>query len=350
MDLEQLKQAGFSEDELRAMGDLPVLETPEKSPADEKKEPDKSLEPAGEKPPEKETAPKETELTEEKEPEEGKPVPYGRFLKVYTKTKQAERERNEFKEKHELLKTDPDAYYEKYPAEAPPPKEKEIQEEKSESVPERVATFRETLLWTINDPGQPAFHGKKIGDLMLMGPEGIAAAQDYYQQYRDSVVEKVQEKQNKERSTIEAIQKADEEFLDGLSRQMFNKGLKLLEPAETAKIQEIKGSILSWMKKTRKLAYSLEDAYFVMKKNDLLKEAMEKGAKGAIEQAKAGPKHSVSATGTDMKIDSGFGAYLSMTDNQLASAIDKMNDKQFENFLKNAPSELRKKFKNVPWT
>ncbi len=357
---EQQLRDNFTADELAAMGETVAEPQPEDTKTEDKG-PETPLE-TGEKvePKEGETSESETEpVKEEKKEEEeetfeeGKPVPYSRFAKIYGRAKTAERaalERDEYKEKLELFKTDPESYFEKYPDERPEEKSAPEKPSPVPSTPVKVKSFKEMLGAVINDPANPDYHGQPLKNLMQLGPEGIAAAYDYYEMYKEDARQQAQEAKAKDEAIAERIKARDNSFLDSLARDTFQKPLAILDKTESAKIEGIRKQVLAWMKKNDKLAMDLEDAYIVMNKDELIKKAKETGAKAAIDHTKAASPRSASATVIDNgKKVSVYDQFADMDKKAMVKAIDGMTDAQFAAFRKNAPDSFKKKFPEIPW-
>jgi len=363
---EQQLRDNFTAEELTAMGET-VAEPepkPEETKTEKTTEPEKSVDDGEKVEPKKEgdtseskTEPVKEDKKEEEEEtfEEGKPVPYSRFAKIYGRAKTAERaalERDEYKEKFELFKTDPESYYEKYPDERPEDKPEPETEKPSPvpSTPVKVKSFKEMLGAVINDPASPDFHGQPLKNLMQLGPEGIAAAYDYYEAYKDDVRQQAHEARAKDEAVAERIKARDNSFLDSLARDTFQKPLAILDKTESAKIEGVRKQVLAWMKKNDKLAMDLEDAYIVMNKDELIKKAKETGAKAAIDHTKAASPRSASATVIDNgKKVSVYDQFADMDRKAMVKAIDGMTDTQFVAFRKNAPDSFKEKFPEIPW-
>ena len=349
MDVELAKS--FSREELESMGEevQPETTTPgPETPAAEVKAEAAKAEPIPEPEPKAEVKDRETTTDAEAEPEpkEGESVPYIRFAKVYGQAKQTEREREEYKEKLDLFKRDPGEYYVKFPDEKPD----DWQPAKAaEPVPAKVLTYREMLGARVNDPKNPGFHGRTLTELMADGPEGIAAASDYYQEYVESVRGKVQEAKAKEESTLNQMREEDNKFMAARATELFGKPMSDLDEIQKDKINGVVKETLAWMKKNGRMAYKLDDAYKVMHYDDAINGATEKGAKALVDRAKAGTVRNVNAGPSGEKSSDPYAAFLGMSEESLIDKIRDMPDAKYDEFLKKASPAFKQKFPSLPY-
>lgn len=359
----------FSREELEAMGETP-LETTETSgttdtltPApdsqgtevktEEAKTEHKTIEPEEtEKKGEEETKGETEDTGEEETPKEGEPVPYDRFAKVYGRDKQHERERDEFKEKLDLFKRNPDEYYTKYPDEKPEDYQKTERKPETPVVTE-ILPMRKMLGAAVNDPPNPSFHGKTMAELLEMGPEGIAAANDYYQEYVESIRDQVKASKQKEEEGLKSLRDEDNRFMDSRAQELFNKSLTNLDDIQKDKVEKVAKDTLAWMKANKKpgrntMAYSLEDAFKLMNYEKSLSDATVKGAEGLVKFAKSGTVKSVATSGTKTTTDP-YSGYMAMSEQDLADKINDMSEGEYMKFLKEATPTFRQKFPSLPY-
>jgi hypothetical protein len=92
--------------------------------------------------------------------------------------------------------------------------------------------------------------------------------------------------------------------------------------------------------------YRMDDAYFLMTKDKVIKSAKIDAAKAVINDATKKPVGSIGSGDSNAGV-SGFEAYLSMTEEALGKEIDQMPEKKFKAFLKDAPKALRDKHPGV---
>lgn len=327
----------FTAEELQSMGEEaapgkpePKPETPENEP---KPEPSPEPEPGGEPKGEPEPEP---------EPTEGEPVPYDRFAKVYGRAKQTEREREEYKEKLDLFKRDQAAYYEKYPDEKPA----DYQSEKP--IATEILPMRKMLSAAIHDPENPEYHGKTLEELLDMGSEGIAAANDYYREYVEDIQGQVKAHMERESEAVKTLREEDNRFIDSRSQELFGKPAKNLDTVQQDRVEKVVSDTLAWMKTNGRMAYKLEDAFRLMNYEKTIADATTKGAKSLTDFAKSGNVKSVSAGGSKPSSDP-YSAYLEMSEADISAKVLNMGDAEFTKFLKEATPAFRQKFPDLPY-
>jgi hypothetical protein len=341
----------FSLEELEAMGEIEPEPTPDPGNPEPKAEPTSEPEPKPEPTPEpKEPEKKDGEPEPEPEPEEGKPVPYDRFAKVYGRAKQTEREKAELAEKLDLFKRNQEEYFEKYPDEKPADYKPSAAAKAEPPIPEKVHTFKEMLGARVNDPQNPAFHGKSLGELLQGTPEEIAAAHDYYAEYVNDVRGKVDQAKQAEQTRIATMQQEDAAFQDARATELFGKPMSGLDAEQKGKIEKVVKDTLAWMKANGRLAYKLEDAFKVMTYDDAIRTAGEKGAKALVDRAQKGQVRSVAAGPSGEKSTDPYAAYLNLTEDALVEKINGMTETDYVKFLTNATPAFRQKFPSLPYT
>ena len=287
------------------------------------------------------------EADEDPELKEGEPVPYDRFAKIYGQRKQAEREKSEIKEKLDLFKKDPDEYYAKYPDEKPdgysPLESGKKPTEKAEVLP-----MSKMLGAQINDPQNPSFHGRTLREIMESGPEGYAAAQDYYNEYVEDIQGKAREAEAKKAEELKSIQEEDGRFMDAQAQALFKKPAKDLDAVQKDKIEKITSDTLAWMKANNRMGYKLADAYKIMTYDKALSDAAASGADGLVNLAKSGTRRSVSS-GSGKTSKDPYDQYLAMSEDDLSKMIAEMPDAEFVKFLKEATPAFREKYPSLPY-
>uniref|UniRef100_A0A6M3K318 Capsid assembly protein n=1 Tax=viral metagenome TaxID=1070528 RepID=A0A6M3K318_9ZZZZ len=343
----------FSREELESMGeDIPENHPDFTGPGNPTSEPEPNPEPEPEPEPTPEPKPAgessgEPEPEPEPELKEGEPVPYDRFAKIYGQRKQAEREKSEIKEKLDLFKKDPDEYYAKYPDEKPdgysPLESGKKPTEKAEVLP-----MSKMLGAQINDPQNPSFHGRTLREIMESGPEGYAAAQDYYNEYVEDIRGKAREAEAKKAEELKSIQEEDGRFMDAQAQALFKKPAKDLDAVQKDKIEKITSDTLAWMKANNRMGYKLADAYKIMTYDKALSDAAASGADGLVNLAKSGTRRSVSS-GSGKTSKDPYDQYLAMSEDDLSKMIAEMPDAEFVKFLKEATPAFREKYPSLPY-
>jgi len=285
------------------------------------------------------------EAEEEETPEEGKPVPYERFSKIYGRAKQTERERDTYKEKLDLFKRDRDEYFEKFPDEKP-----EGYKSAAEPPPTKILSMRELVESgaAVNDPVNPTLHGKTLTELLEMGPTGIAAANDYYREYVDDVQGKVKEHQAKEEEAKKLLKSEDDAFVEAQAQALFSKSSKDLDAVQQDKVDKAVKDTLKWMKDNKRMAYKLADAWKLMTYEKAMVDAASKGAKSLVDHAKKGTIKSVGVSAGSTDTDP-YAKYLAMTETDLTELLMTMPDDKYTDFLKKATPTFRNKFPNLAY-
>lgn len=344
----------FSREELEAMGEEVPRETPgpETQATEETQETEteqKTLETEESAKTGEEEKGETEEAEEEEQLKEGEPVPYDRFSKVYGRAKQTEREREELKEKLDLFKRSPDEYYAKYPDEKPEGYQAPQQaKEEQKPVVTEILPMRKMMDSTVNDPDNQDYNGKTLRELMNMGPEGQAAAFDYYQEYANSVRDQVRAAKEKEKDALRSLKEEDSRFMDGRAKELFQKDYGDLDETGQKQVDGIVSEILSWMKKNNRMAYKLEDAWKIMTYDKTLNDAMAKGAKSLVDHAKKTNLKSI-GTGAGGTSTDPYASYLAMSEKDLEDKIRLMPDVEYEKFLKDATPAFKKKFPALPY-
>lgn len=354
----------FTREELAAMGEEvetvqpgpETLETEEKPEVTETEHPTPELE---EKPKVEDEEKPTEDKEDESEPEEGKPVHYDRFKKVYGRGKQAERERDEAKQKLDLFKRNPDEYYETYPDEKPQDyKPRTVEPEPKRpaaKLPDKPKAFSECANVVVNGG---TFNGQTLAQVM---EQNMAAAIDIYNKYKDDFTaakaaerKAVEEYKNQEDAILKKIRDADVQFLNARAKELYGKDFTELseddpiQGKQREKVIKVGNEVATWMKKNGRLTYTLEDAFRLMNYEKTIQDAEAKGASALVDHAKRGTVKSIGST-SGSTVSDPYGKYLGMTQDALADLITNMPDEKYEEFLKKATPAFRKKFKDLPY-
>jgi len=257
---------------------------------------------------------------------DGNKIPVDRFEKVYGKGKEHERNLQETQEKFNLLKTNPEEYYKRYP------------DEKVGTAPTQV----------------------KIGGMRVTGGEydGMTLAEVYEvdpaeaQQIQINYTLSQRDEQTKTRDTesrmLEQINTEMESFSQARAKDFFSKEYSALTETEAGQINTLLENVITWGKETGRGSGNVEDIYFLMHKDTLLSAEKSKGIQSLIGQVKSVP--SIAGGGkVDSGTETGYSRFLSMSDNQMADAITAMPDAEYLKFKKEAPAELKRKHPELPW-
>lgn len=241
-------------------------------------------------------------------------------------------EREETKRKLDLFKRiGPEKYYEVYPDEKPD----NFQPDGARK--EEVEDY-ESMLITGG-----SYDGWTLGDLAKEKP---LLATKMLNEYLDGQRQAREEAAKKETLSKEAWRTDVNTFGENLATDLYGKGGKDLSDDERKKVTDVIWQVDEWMRKNRKTGYSYSDAYLIMNKDNLIKDATGKAISGVVGALKKSPVGSVSG-----KAGSGSAStnWDDMSEADLERAIMGMNDRETEEFYSKASPALRKKFPSMPW-
>jgi len=310
------------------IGDLEPDPEPEPGP-DPEPEPEPEPEPSPDPEPDPEPEP-EPELKIEDGYiiyPDGSKMPVDRFEKVYGKGKENERIVEELNEKHNLLKTNPEEYYRKFP------------DEKPAAEPTQEAIGNMTV-----QGGE--YSGMTLDQVFEVNPAEANRLQFEYMNAQKE--EATQAEANKARIEKESNQEIDD-FSNARAQDFFKKDFSKLTEAEGKQISTLISNVLAWGKETGRGFARMDDMYFLMNKDTLLSDAKGKGIRALIDgQVKSVPS-TAGGGPADTGQETGYAKLVSMSDEQLAVAIGNMSDEQYVKFKKEAPEELKKKHPGMPW-
>lgn len=266
-------------------------------------------------------------------PEDGK-VPYSRFAK---RTGQY----NEIKQKFDLFKRDPEAYYKLYP------------DEKPETSPSSVnLNDIDNLMVEGGD-----YHGMSLAQVRQQDPAAAAQMEAaYLRQNLPNIVRSqiqealtaTQQEQEQERYVQESQQEIDS-FMENRAQEFFKKPVTELTPAESKKLEGLVSKCVQWGKENKRGSGVIEDIYFLMTKDRQLARAKAQGADALMDAATKGGKVRSIRSGGGGGSTAGFDKLMDLSESQAASAIEKMPDKDFSRLMKEGSSELRAKYPGWPW-
>lgn len=344
----------FTAEELEILGETPAEPAPEEGPenpeAPEGGEPQK---------PETEETPAEGgeegaddvldellgSVDEEREedgldepPEDGK-VPYGRFAKVYGENKS-------LKEKFDLFKRDPEAYYKLYPDERP---------ETAQQPPPSSVNLNDIDNLVVQGGD---YDGMSLAQVRQQDPAAAAQMEAAYlrQNLPGIVSSQVQEalkatQQEKEQERyVQETQQEIDSFMSNRAQEFFKKPMDQLSLAENKKLEKLVDQCVKWGKENRRGSGVIEDIYFLMTKDRQIARAKAQGADALMDAAtKGGKVRSIRAGGSGGGSSAGFDKLMDLSESQAAQAIEKMPDKDFSRLMKEGSSELRAKYPGWPW-
>jgi len=264
----------------------------------------------------------ESVASETEDDDDGDPVPYKRFSKVYGEMKTTT-------EKFDLFKRlGPDDYYNVYPDEKP---------EEVKEVPEAPVSISEAANMVIN--GGP-YDGKTLGQVAETDP---LSAMAMYDEYRAD-----QRKQIEDDNRLKTESETEEtNFKSEQAKELFNREYSNLTAIEQGKIDGVISSALGWMESTGRGGGNLFDAHYLMNREAELSAAKGTAAASAVEAIGKGAVQSISGRKGD--VQTGLGAYVNLTRDQLADKLEAMSESERSTFYEKAPANLKAKFPDLPW-
>jgi hypothetical protein len=233
-----------------------------------------------------------------------------------------------------------DGYYKIYPDEAPqgykPP------EPKAATAPVQ-ANFNVLNLPVTGG----AYDGMTLRDVMQSDPEEGTRMLNEWKDGQQAEIRKQEETVSKEKHEQET-----EAFNFGMARakELFNvDDASKLTDEHNRKIVILGQEVLKWQRETGRQSLSWEDAYKLMKHDEIVKNAVEKAKNETFKSLqKSGPVSIDTGTGGNAQ-PSGWDEVARMTPDALEKHIDNLSDKDVSKFLKDAPKAVRDKHPSMPW-
>ena len=348
------KQDDFSDEERAALGEVEEgkgkVEEPEKTEP-EAKEDVKTPDPAEVKTEEVKPEPTEEEkaamsaegvkLVEENGRQyildaDGEKIPVERWRKIYGKAKTAETEKEQISNKLNLFKQlGAEEYYKVYPDEKPADYKPVTKEPEAKTTEEDFNSM---------EVSGGKYDGQTIGEVAQVDPVSATLMVNNYLDGKRAAV--AEESKKKEEFQVNFINEKNS-FCMSRAKELFNKD-KDFTPEEIQQVNTVYQELANFMVANKIAHYRMDDAYFLMTKDKVIKSAKIDAAKAVINDATKKPVGFIGSGDSNAGV-SGFEAYLSMTEEALAKSIDKMNDKEQTKFYKDAPKALREKYPSLPW-
>lgn len=241
-------------------------------------------------------------------------------------------------EKYELIrKLGTDEFYKKYPDEAPegwkPPEQKEGEGGPPQEEPDDLTMIRIT---------SGEHKGKTLADLRQEDPFAAAVI---YQDYRQNRQKEVETQQQEEQRRIEEAEQELVGFANSLSTKAYQKNFEDLDAGQKKTVEGEINKVLSWMNQTGRGGGHISDAYLLMTQSSGKGKAQ--GLADMVSGSGAVPF--VGGAGGEQASNDRFSNFMEMGDDQLAAAIERMDEGEFLTLMKEAPKELRDKHPAWPW-
>ena len=324
----------FSNEELETLGEEPNEVEPDKSTA----------EPEGEGEPKEEVETEGSEQPEESEKEEEEPQPFPddgstdltkeqiRINRLWKDGKIKESEATQTTQKLELLKTDPNSYYEKYP--------EEKQEAPQEAPQEAQQNFN-----TLSQAGDLVVQSGPYKDMTLKEVHEVDSwsAQEMFDKYRENerLAGIESDKARTESDTqISAMQ-------ESLAKDTYGIELSEIDKKQTDEINTIIEETISWMETTGRAPGNLADAYYLKNRGKIDNKTKGEAVKSFVKSVKENKQESI-----DSKNDNGATIDVDVVDMskaQLDAHISGLSGNDFMKFMKDAPEDIKKAHPGFAW-
>jgi hypothetical protein len=257
-------------------------------------------------------------------------------------------EKNEAQRKLDLLRTNPEEYYQQYPDERPQESTQgQPQAQGGQQQAGEVPAFSQCLGMQIQG-GQ--FEGYTLGDLWNSEDKTLqAAAFDLYNNFANERRREVEEQRASERQAKQEIEQAYDSFVAERAKEMFSKDTGALSREEQQKVAQVVQDTLDFAE--REGVINLSNAWKLMNLDKTVREAEERGVKGLVEHtSKRGPRSASSSNvGSGASKGDPYAQYLEMGEDALLDKIETMGDAEIDRFLKNATPEFRQKYPALPY-
>lgn len=281
--------------------------------------------------------PSEAEEIHEEKPAEPGPVPYSRFSEVYAEAK-AGREVSRKLEQFKALGAE--GYYKLYPDEKP----KDAPAPSSDPSMTSPEAMHEDLSGMVVKGGK--YDGMTLGELYAENP--VAAANMQWA-YLNQQASRRSEAATRASRLREESEREVQTFMVARAKEAFGKEFNTLSDTERQQVEALAEEVTSWMTKTRRGGGFIEDAFFLMNKEKILTRSKSTAIQAllkSLDPANAVPSIS---RGTQGKSGNGYGKYMSMNADQLATEYEQMSEAEQVDFLKKAPEDFRKKHPSLPY-
>ena len=250
--------------------------------------------------------------------------------------------RTQSEQKLDLLKTNPEEYYQRYPDEKPAGQGKPATSDFESGKPAEAGKVEDLTI----EGG--TYDGWKFGDVFRHDPVTAYKISPYHARL---IHDRQLDSEKEQRSSIERLKSESEQevvsFSVSIAKELFEKE-DALTPEETQKVDAVLNKTLDWMGKTGRGGGILADAYWLMNREVDTKKATANGAKAVISAGRKGRVQTISSSASGGEL-TGYEAMEAMSADDLEDEMGRWSEKKFTEFLKKAPSSLRKKLPDLPW-
>lgn len=257
----------------------------------------------------------------------------------------------EAQEKLELLETDPERYYQQYP-----------DARRAPAAPSRPATPQRNLS---AEPDQPQdewdqvidggdYDGWTFKDAFARDPDyafrtwpRIATRYEWHQ------LDETRRQEAKRQEQLEESEREASSFADVLSKEIHGKDFGALTRDEAKTVEDERWRVIEWIEANSFYAKNdmLGKARALMSMDGTIAKAKAAGANSLIEKARSGQVATISAK-TESAPVNGWEWWEKATPQEIGSAMDKMSDKKFNEFLSKAPDSVKNRdiLQHLPWS
>jgi len=250
--------------------------------------------------------------------------------------------RTQSEQKLDLLKTNPEEYYRRFPDERPATKAAPADKDFESGKPVDTGKVEDVLIEGGN------YDGWKFGDVFKRDPVTAYKISPYHARL---IHDQQLDSEREQRSSVERLKEESEKevisFSASIAKELFEKSDDLT-PEQTKEVEAVLNKTLDWMGKTGRGGGILADAYTLMNIGSEKKKAAVSGAKAVIDAGRKGRVQTISSSASSGSL-TGYEAIEAMSADELAFEIGSWPEKKYSDFLKNAPKSIRKKLPNIPW-
>jgi hypothetical protein len=271
--------------------------------------------------------------------DEGSKIPPRRFRQIYQKSKEADTT----KEKLGLFKKlGADEFYKLYPEETP---EGYTPPEPARPAPARAPVGANNVLDSLVTGG--TYDGMTLRSVMEVD---LDAGTQMLNAWKDEQIKIQIEEDRRVNESHQSVSKETNEFGLARAKELFGvSDLSKITPEQNRQLYIMGREVLDWQEKNNRLNLTFEEAYKLMKHDDLVKKAREEGAKGAFKGLQKSGPFSIDTSGGGNMEPSGWEDIAAMDDKRFGEHVDTLGDIAFKKLLKEAPASVRIKHPGIDW-
>lgn len=200
------------------------------------------------------------------------------------------------------------------------------------------------------------YNGMLFKDVYTASPEDAYALSSHHAHQHALDLRDVQNAEAAKKKEYDDWVKGElDNFESARASELFDsKDYGSLTTAQKTEISGIKDKVLAWMDKTGRGGASIEDAYFLMNKDDIISRARSSGAKALAKDAASGKVVRVNAGGggdSDVsgKVDGTWKSLIGASAADVEEHLMGLDETAFSKMMKEAPKEFRDKYPYLPY-